>query len=73
MRENRSLFPGRGRVYRSAIKSNADLTQQTYDIVQRLEDAKDEQVLIGSLAVLFLLAFVGLLLYYRRAVLAHDH
>jgi hypothetical protein len=49
----------------SALKDNADLTQQTYDMIVALEQAKSRQAVVGGSATLSLLAFAGLLLYYR--------
>ena len=53
----------------STIKTSADLTQETYNMIQALEVAKGRQAFIGVLAVLFLLSFAGLLLSYRKSYL----
>jgi len=53
----------------STIKTNAQLTQETCDMVQALEVAKGHQASIGIMAVLFLLSFAGLLLSYRKRFL----
>jgi hypothetical protein len=53
----------------STIKTNAQLTQETYDMIQALEVAKGRQAFIGIGAVTFLLSFAGLLLAYRKRFL----
>jgi hypothetical protein len=53
----------------STIKTSADLTQETYDMIQALGVAKGQQAFIGVLAVGFLLSFAGLLLSYRKRYL----
>jgi hypothetical protein len=53
----------------STIKTSADLTQETYNMIQALEVAKGRQAFVGILAVLFLLSFAGLLLSYRKRYL----
>jgi hypothetical protein len=53
----------------STIKTNAQLTQETYDMIQALERAKGRQAFIGIGAVSFLLCFAALLLSYRNRYL----
>jgi hypothetical protein len=53
----------------STIKTSAQLTQDTYDMIQALEVAKGRQAFIGIGAVTFLLSFAGLLLAYRNRYL----
>jgi hypothetical protein len=53
----------------STIKTNAQLTQDTYDMIQALEVAKGRQAFAGIGAVAFLLSFAGLLLIYRKRFL----
>ena len=53
----------------STIKTSADLTRETYNMIQALEVAKGQQAFIGILAVLFLLSFAGMLLSYRKRFL----
>jgi len=53
----------------STIKTNAQLTQETCDMIQALEAAKGRQASVGIMAVLFLLSFAGLLLSYRKRYL----
>jgi hypothetical protein len=53
----------------STIKTSAQLTQDTYDMIQALEVAKGRQAFIGIGAVTFLLSFAGLLLSYRKRYL----
>ena len=53
----------------STIRTSAQLTQDTYDMIQALEVAKGRQAFIGIGAVTFLLSFAGLLLLYRNRYL----
>ncbi len=53
----------------STIKTNAQLTQDTYNMIQSLEVAKGRQAFIGIGAVTFLLSFAALLLSYRKRYL----
>ena len=53
----------------STIRTNAQLTQDTYAMIQGLEVAKGQQAFTGILAVMFLLSFAGLLLSYRKRYL----
>jgi cytochrome c553 len=53
----------------STIKTSAQLTQDTYDMIQALEGVKGRQAFIGIAAVVFLLSFAGLLLVYRQRYL----
>jgi hypothetical protein len=53
----------------STIRASAELTQQTYDMIQALEVAKGRQAFTGIVAVLFLLSFAKLLLSYRKRYL----
>lgn len=58
--------------FASAIKGNAEQTKQTYDMIKGLERAKARQARIGTGVGIFLLAFAGLLLCYRKVVLGHT-
>jgi hypothetical protein len=51
------------------INTNAQLTQDTFNMIQSLEVAKGQQAFIGMAAVAFLLSFAGLLLVYRKRFL----
>lgn len=53
----------------SNIKTNMELTQKTYNIIQLLEITKARQAAVGIAVVLFILGFVGLLLIYRKKYL----
>lgn len=53
----------------STIGTNADLTQETYDMVKTLGTVKARQAKLGISSVLFLLSFAGLLLIYRKMYL----
>lgn len=53
----------------SSIKTDMELTQETYNIIKSLEITKTHQAAIGIAVVLFILGFVGLLLIYRKKYL----
>ncbi len=53
----------------STIRTSAQLTQDTYDMIQALEGVKGRQAFVGIGAVAFLLSFAGLLLVYRHRYL----
>jgi len=55
--------------FASSIGANADLTQETYNMIESLEAAKARQAKLGISSVAFLLSFVGLLLAYRKKYL----
>ncbi len=55
--------------FASSIGANADLTQETYNLVESLGTAKARQAKLGISSVLFLLCFAGLLLIYRKKYL----
>jgi hypothetical protein len=50
----------------STIKTNAEITQETYNMIKALGRAKGYQAKVGIASVGFLLSFAGLLLAYRR-------
>jgi len=52
--------------FASSIGVNADLTQETYNLIESLGMAKARQAKITILSVAFLLSFAGLLLIYRK-------
>jgi hypothetical protein len=56
----------------SALNSNADRTQQIYDMIADLVQVKRRQAVTAGLVILLLLAFAALLLYYRHTVLNHQ-
>lgn len=58
--------------FASAIKDNAERTQQTYDLINNLAQAKVTQARIGVAVGLFLLIFAALLLAYKKTMLAHH-
>ncbi|MHC4992214.1 MAG: multiheme c-type cytochrome [Planctomycetota bacterium] len=51
------------------IRMTVDRTVATHDVIGRLRVAQRQQTLIGGLVTLMLLAFAGLLVYYRHAFL----
>ena len=55
--------------FASSIGANADLTQETYNLVESLGTVKARQAKLGISSVLFLLCFAGLLLIYRKMYL----
>lgn len=55
--------------FASSIGANAELTQETYNLIESLEIAKARQAKLGISSVLFLLCFAGLLLIYRKKYL----
>lgn len=55
--------------FASSIGANAELTQDTYNMIESLEIAKARQAKLGISSVLFLLCFAGLLLIYRKKYL----
>ncbi|MFH1716631.1 MAG: hypothetical protein ABIF19_04720 [Planctomycetota bacterium] len=55
--------------FASSIGANADLTQETYNLIESLEIAKARQAKLGISSVAFLVSFAGLLLIYRKKYL----
>lgn len=55
--------------FAGSIGANADLTQETYNMIESLEIVKARQAKLGISSVLFLLSFAGLLLVYRKKYL----
>ena len=55
--------------FAASIGANADLTQETYAMVESLEVAKARQAKLGVSSVVFLLVFAALLLTYRKLYL----
>jgi hypothetical protein len=55
--------------FASSIGANAELTQETYNLIGSLEIAKARQAKLGIASVIFLLCFAGLLLTYRKKYL----
>lgn len=55
--------------FASSIGTNAELTQETYNMIESLSLAKTQQAKLTILSVLFLLSFAGLLLIYRKKYL----
>jgi len=55
--------------FASSIGTNAELTQETYNMIESLSLAKSQQAKLTILSVLFLLSFAGLLLIYRKKYL----
>ena len=55
--------------FSSAINDNAELTEKTYSMIFSLTKTKNQQVMVGAFAVVFLLSFAGLLLLYPKLFL----
>lgn len=55
--------------FAASIGVNADLTKETYNLIESLEIAKARQAKLGIASVVFLLGFAGLLLTYRKKYL----
>lgn len=55
------------------IKEIADRTTATAKLIQSLREVQRRQTLIGLGAVVLLLAFAGLLTYYKKAFLEAEH
>jgi hypothetical protein len=55
--------------FASSIGTNAELTQETYNMIESLSTAKARQAKLTISSVLFLLSFAGLLLIYRKKYL----
>ena len=53
------------------VEGVTDRTTAAYQIVQRLQKTQREQTKVGTAAVVFLLMFAGLLVYYKHAF--HGH
>jgi len=54
------------------INLTVERTEATYELISNLRGAQHRQTVVGGLAALMLLAFAGLLVYYRGAFLTHD-
>ncbi len=55
--------------FASSIGANAELTQETYNMIENLEMGKTRQAKLAISSVLFLLSFAGLMLIYRKKYL----
>ena len=53
------------------IQSTVERTSATFELVQRLRQTQRRQTAVGSMAVLLLLGFAALLLYYKKSFLEH--
>ncbi len=54
------------------VEAVADRTTAAYQLVQRLRTSQRQQTAVGASAVLFLLGFTGLLIYYKHTFLVHG-
>ena len=54
------------------IQSTVDRTSATFELVQRLRQTQRRQAAVGSMAVLLLLGFAAILLYYKKSFLEHE-
>jgi hypothetical protein len=59
--------------FATSIRDGVDQVQATHDLVQRLREQQREQTMVGSAAVVLLLAFSGLLVYYKATFLDREH
>lgn len=59
--------------YTAEIQLAIDRTEATYELVNQLRKAQRQQTLVGAAAVVLLLSFSGLLVYYKNKFLEHDH
>ncbi|MFI5378353.1 MAG: multiheme c-type cytochrome [Tepidisphaerales bacterium] len=54
------------------VEGVTDRTTAAFQIVERLQKTQREQTKVGTAAVVFLLVFAGLLVYYKNAFHAHG-
>jgi hypothetical protein len=54
------------------IQSTVDRTSATFELVERLRQTQRRQAAVGSMSVLLLLSFAGLLLYYKKSFLERE-
>ena len=54
------------------IQATIERTSGTFELVQRLRQTQRRQTLVGLAAVVLLLSFAGLLIYYKRSFLEHE-
>jgi hypothetical protein len=58
--------------FAAEIQGSVDRTKATHELVERLRTTQRQQTIVGSIAVMVLLSFAGLLVYYKRAFLDHG-
>jgi hypothetical protein len=58
--------------FTAEIQGVADRTEASFELVQRLRSTQRQQTAVGTAAVLLLLSFAALLIYYKRAFLDHH-
>ena len=58
--------------FAAEIQGVADRTGVSFALVQRLQDTQQNQTVMGCIAILVLLSFAALLVYYKHAFLAHG-
>ena len=54
------------------LESVADRTTAAHELVKRGKNTQRHQIAVGAAAVLFLLSFAGLLIYYKNTYLVHG-
>ena len=54
-----------------SIESVSEQTDYAYSIIKSLQKARKMQTIVGIATVVFLLAFAGLLMFYKRAFCEH--
>ncbi len=54
------------------IQATVDRTTATFELVERLRQTQRQQTVVGALAVLLLLSFAALLVYYKHTFLEHE-
>jgi hypothetical protein len=54
------------------IQATVERTTATYELVQRLRQSQRQQTAVGAGAVLLLLSFAALLIYYKHSFLEHE-
>lgn len=59
--------------FATAISDGVDRIQETHDLVERLREQQREQTMVGLAAVLLLLIFSGLMVYYKSSFLDREH
>jgi hypothetical protein len=58
--------------FAAEIQATVDRTAATFELVQRLRSTQRQQTVIGALAVVMLLSFAGLLVFYKRTFCLHH-
>ncbi|MCC6907707.1 MAG: hypothetical protein IT430_07190 [Phycisphaerales bacterium] len=59
--------------FAAEIGDGVDRIQATHELIERLREQQRQQTKVGSAAVVLLLAFSGLLVYYKSSFLDREH